>query len=420
MSTRVPTVESPFKAPEIAPHTEVAITRPLNIPKIENEEEYTKGNEALTRGREEAMKNYQDQADYAVKNNHEAKLLDAENQIVGDAKKYAGLSVLEGVDKWREDYKDKIKEIGADIKDPRQKQAYQNLAEKHLMSLNNSIDMHVAANIPHVENQLRQDKLKNLIGGIYNDPTDPKGEIKNNILADVDENAKLTKAAGGGEKDRQLQIFNYYHAMADARTKDESLVGLKSELKTALDAKQLDPSGYKSLVDHIDSKLPGEIAKKSFQTMSGDRNFYEPDMTPNRGAITNAVNADTSIDEHLKQRVIDNLVHMGSAANQNIKANEQSNYREFMGVANDRANKGMSEEDNKKLIPATADTHTYAIMQKYVESLYKKDGENKDKQNANYVDILQRVREGEFNIKDIMEASNQGAISAKQVIALSN
>lgn len=155
MSTRVPTVESPYKQPEIEPKITPDVRLGLKIPEEATGQTMVKATEegvkSMTNAVDYYTKEMQEKANFAVQNQWNAQLETLKNQNLGEAKTYQGTDAFEAMTKYTQNYNETVKTLSDGIKDSRQKLAFANLSDRYKKELISEIGQHVAGETPKIE-----------------------------------------------------------------------------------------------------------------------------------------------------------------------------------------------------------------------------------------------------------------------------
>jgi hypothetical protein len=273
MSTRVPTVESPFKAPEVRPEITPDVREHIDIPSNEDvNQRYAQGAEEVKKSAEDYMKQAQEHADFAIQNNYETKMGLLKDNLVGKAEDYKGTNAFEAVSPAAKAFDESAKSLRSGITDQRQQQAFDNLTAKYKDRLSSEIGAHVASQIPIIDAKAivtRKAQMMHTISNNYDNPS-----IVNQTLNDLhDMNEKAAKVnhwtpeaiQKENEEDHAMVRVN----ISDQK-KDHNLgYQIPDDLKKDKDAKLISEDQYQKLSEHY---KPDVNFSEAYQEFYGDKN----------------------------------------------------------------------------------------------------------------------------------------------------
>jgi hypothetical protein len=197
MAMRTPVVENPIKAPEVSPEVE-PVRFGLKIPEGATGGEIAKtvgrGAEEINQGLHEALADWEKQAEFTVQNKYETQLSNIKSRVFETAKVSVGTDAFGTVKPAMDQWNKQIKEIGSEEGNPRVADALNQLKMKYGKELTDSLQQHVAENIPkaYAEHQtaLIQQKVTEARTD-FNNP-DAMNNIQNDLKRIVDGHAEVT------------------------------------------------------------------------------------------------------------------------------------------------------------------------------------------------------------------------------------
>ena len=273
MSTRVPTVESPFKAPEVRPEITPDVKEHIDIPSNEGvNQKYAQGVEEVNKSAEYYMKQAQEHADFAVQNNYEARMGLLKDNLVGKAKEYEGTNAFKAVSPAAKAFDESSKSLRSGITDQRQQQAFDNLTAKYKDRLSSEIGAHVASQIPIIDAKaivVRKAQMMHTISNNYDNPS-----IINQTLNDLhDMNEKTSKVnhwtpeaiQEENEKDHAMVREN----ICDQKATHNQGYQIPNDIKKDKDAKIISEKQYAKFVEQYDAPV---AASQAYQEYYGDKN----------------------------------------------------------------------------------------------------------------------------------------------------
>jgi hypothetical protein len=273
MSTRVPTVESPFKAPEVRPEITPNVREHIDIPSNEDvNQRYAQGAEEVKKSAEDYMKQAQEHADFAVKNHYDAQLTLLSSNLLGKVKDYEGTNAFEAANPAVKMFDENVKSLRDGVTDQRQQQAIDNLSAEHRARLINDIGQHVATQTPKIDTEKfmvqRGAKLHD-IGMNYNDPNAVQRNI-NDMYKSSDEAARLNHWTPEAiEKDRQAIHEGVLETIGDQKATHNQGYQIPKDLKDYRDSGKITEAQYDRFVEKYDAPV---AASQAYQEYYGDKN----------------------------------------------------------------------------------------------------------------------------------------------------
>ena len=293
MAMRTPVVEPPIKAPEVEP-TVGEVRFGLKIPSREGEvKEMEEGTRALTGGLKEAMSEWEKQAEFAVKNQYDARLADLKTNILGRARTYQGIDSFEVAPQAQDDFKKGAAEIGKDITDQRQKDAFSLMTQGYARDLNEEVNKHVASQIPVVYKKSIDDFLdakSNEAAQSHDDPAKIEsimGDVKKMRASDTEYTHRNPEMHDMANK---LDAQKIVDAVITAKRNASDATGASKFLQDAFDKGEITADYFKRAQKQIEPSVVNNVAINEWKTnILGHKEFMDPGGTVNKAAVENYI-----------------------------------------------------------------------------------------------------------------------------------
>ncbi|MGH2612065.1 MAG: hypothetical protein ACRDFB_03325 [Rhabdochlamydiaceae bacterium] len=298
MSTRIPQIESPFKAPEVLPTVAPGPQLHSNITPVTQRSVYDSGqtDEAINT----AVKNYQAQAQATVNNKYNAQLGNLTAQLMAQVRQYQGDDVFKGVNDATSLYDKAVNQMADNTASPDEKEAFTALAGQYKQKLAETAQSQISENIPRVEAQAFAQHVRSSMGIVAANFNHPAMVTKTSdeLMNALDQKAKLNdwspEMLTAQKQDIGAQIVDNVATQKTSHNQGEEVFG---DLDAALKSGKINQDSYNKLKSKYDSSVATAQARQYFfgdpskgiQGINHNPNFFSSDGQPKEENLYNYV-----------------------------------------------------------------------------------------------------------------------------------